>query len=155
MPKDREPEIIFRGIAKGGKFYPEKPYWWEMNLMNERKIEILVRDEKPPKSLPQLAFFHGILIRICCMNHPDFAGWTFNEIKNDFIQRLTSYPKIIITNEGMKQVTCFDDIAQYDKEKMTHFIERVMQLMVEEHDDMVIPDPHDFQLNKYLKDERI
>lgn len=152
----KEPEFVFMGTAHQGKFYPDRPEWYQqtLNLLDKKRLGVILREEKEPKSLPQLAFFHGILIRVCCMNHPDYAGWTFDEIKSDFITRITAYPKVIITNEGERTAICYDDIRLYSREQMTSFIERVMQMMVEEHDEMVIPDPHEYKLNKYLKDDR-
>ena len=86
------------------------------------------------------------------MNHIDFAGWSEHDIDyRYFRERLRSYNKTLITKQGPVTITVYEDIRTYDTEQMSKFIEEVMCLMITEHDGMVIKDPHDFKLNKYLK----
>lgn len=151
----KDPEIIFSGRVINLKFIPEKPAWWNTNIesLEGKDVEVTIGEKKRKKSLPQLAFYFGGIIRTACMRSSVFAGWEFRAIDDHLRDLFASYPMTMVTKDGKISVTIVrDDIATYKIDQMNFFIERVLQYLLDEHD-IEVPDPLDFKLNKYLKTE--
>src|ERR1039457_6952928 len=114
----KDPEIIFSGKITNLKFLPEKPSWWNANIegLEGKDVEVTIGEKKRRKTLPQLGFYFGGIIRTACMKKStQFAGWTFDAIDGYFRDNFASYPKTIVRQDGTSVTTRVrDEIASYD-----------------------------------------
>lgn len=152
----KEPELSHIGkVSKGGSLSFEHLNWWIMALdsFREKEVEITIRERKRKKTIPQLALYFGVIIRIHCMEDEQFGGWTLDEIDQYLRRKITGYIQTVILKDGESfTIQVSDDIRKYNVTQMKEYIEKVLDLLVKDHD-IEIEDPSIFKLNKYLKEE--
>lgn len=148
MTKQKEASFLHRGIIKNGKFIADRPDWYygEMKMKEGRRVEITIEDEREEKTISQLGFYFGVIVKKICANHFDFQGWDWREIHTEILLEAGRFH--YKTREPGEPLIIFDDIKFYTKDEMTTFLEDAMRTLVENHE-IYIPDPHNFKLNKY------
>ena len=154
----KDPQLWHYGLVKHndiGSIEFDKPLWLrnELGLNIGKRVRVLIEEVKQEKSPPQLALYFGVIIGVYCMNNEQFGGWTKHGIDDYFRTKLTWYQKDIkLKDDKHHTMVCTDDIRTYTKEQMTKYIDKVLNLLAEEHD-IFIEDPHLFKLNKYVKED--
>ena len=144
-----DPIIKHIGIAKNGKFSPYKPLLMEKNLhkLDGKIIYITIQEQHPDKTLDQLGFYFGGIIRATCMETELFQGWLEKEIdsffQSTFLSRIT-YKEI---NGVLVEFPVIDRISSLSKKRLSEYIESVIQWLAGR--DIYVLDPQEYLVGKY------
>ena len=148
MGNARDPEVWHNGKVLRNIFQPDNIRYWTMELhaLEGKEVQCLIREQEPEKSLNQLAFYFGVIIKRYCMSSNAFAGNNESEIDQYFRQELRSYTATI--NSKPQKMT--DEVGKYTREQMRLFLDEVVALLAREFD-IHIDDTVMFKWNKYAK----
>ena len=146
-------ELIHKAIVQRGQLLFKRPKLIKklFDGLEGKDVNVTIEEHIRSKSLSQLGFFYGGIIRKSCMKANIFAGWEFDEIVDFFCRKYLSYKKeIIIIQDGIEHRSIENvtqRLSKLDVEEMTIFIEKV--IMFCSRVEIEILDPSEYNLTKY------
>lgn len=151
-----EVQIYHLGTVKNGRVVYDRPVFLqsELDKLEGRQIRIYFEEIKEKKSIPQLAFYFGGIIRKTCMGSTLFEGWMEGEIDQFFRTRFLSYIKTIRSSDGTVTFTTVqNELRDLTKDEMTLFINHVIQFLAE--NGIEVLEPEMYKYNKYLQEQNL
>lgn len=149
-----EVQIYHLGTVKNGRVDYDRPVFYqsEMAKLEGKKIRAYFEEIKEKKTVSQLAFYFGGIVRKTCMGSTLFDGWMEEEIDQFFRKRFLTYIKTIqYLDKTSEFVQVINELRDLNKDEMTIFIDRVIQFLAEH--GIEVLDPEMYKYNKYLQEK--
>lgn len=151
-----EVQIYHNGIVRNGRIVYDRPLFYtsELARLEGKNVRVIIEEQKERKTVPQLAFYFGGIIRKTCMGSTLFEGWMEEEIDQFFRKRFLSYIKTIhFSDNTVTPVQVINELRDLTKEEMTLFINHVIQFLAE--NGIEVLEPEMYKYNKYLQEHNL
>lgn len=151
-----EVQVYHYGTVKGGRIIYDRPLFFESELirLEGKVVKVVVEERKEKKTVPQLAFYFGGIVRKTCMSSTLFEGWMEEEIDQFFRRRFLSYIKTIhLSDSTITPVQVINELRDLTKEEMTVFVNHVIQFLAE--NGIEVLEPEMYKYNKYLQEQNL
>jgi hypothetical protein len=129
---------VWRGKMVGGEFKPDRPDDYKKHLqhLEGKRVEQVIERRRQKRSLPQNAFYWGILL-------PLFAGHVGCEIDEMHATLKERFPVGAELEAYFEQerLVRLESSSQFTKEQFQFYIERIQRLAAEL--GLYIPDPRE------------
>jgi len=133
------------------QFYKPTPFLNDLSQYVESNVYVMIEAEINSKSLNQLGFYNGGIIRDSCMQSEQFGGWEHLEIASFFEDMFLSESLVQIrkTPNGdiPEQIHVRRRVSGLNEKEMSEFIEKVIRWLAME--DIPVRDPDLYVMNKY------
>lgn len=118
--------------------------------MEGRRGYAIIEEEKGQKTLNQLGYYFGGIIRHECMSSDVFAGYTDRQIHSILFGLLRSETKGVKLPDGsVKLVNVSEDFSKYKIDDMTAYLEELIPFLQTEFDIHPKPPSH-YKENRFL-----
>lgn len=99
---------------------------------NNKKVIISIRENVEKKTLSQLNYYVGIIIKKYCMNDNQFGGHEYNDIIVYFLERIFGYEKEYKIKNKIKIMTIYPSLSSLSIKEMNILIDRTIQILLTE-----------------------
>lgn len=148
-----EPTIKILGKIVNGEFKSYRP-GTEREFLLQHNDMVLARYyvlHEEQKTVDQLGYLMGGIIRVTMMNTDTYAGWTHDECLEHLVDQCATVwvdkRKIVNGKETYVSVPKVDRISRMSKARLTRFIDDVLDLLAK---DNIIPlTPEEYLTGKY------
>lgn len=145
-----EVKIKLKGIVTNGKRVYDRPEIKQAILaeLEGKRFEEIIQKEHVDKTGKQLAYYFGGIIAGTLMKMEMFKGQTKTEIDLDLKRLLRPYQKVFKENGKLIIKEMYDDIAEYNIDEMSLFLEDVLNFLASH--DIHPLSPEEYNLKKYI-----
>jgi hypothetical protein len=151
-----EVQIYHYGTVKNGRIIYDRPVFYQAELqkLDGKDVKVVIEERKEKKTIPQLAFYFGGIIRKTCLESTLFEGWMDEEIDQFFRHRFLSYIKTMrYPDNTSAAVKVINELRDLSKDEMTMFISHVIRFLNE--NGIEVLEPEMYKYNKYLQEQNL